>query len=178
MPAAPVTVHALATGRVMVHRRQVEPAGRGPLRLLATVTDRQWSDWLPCWSWAVEHPEGVIVVDGGVAPGHTPSRGDLYERTSTRWDTGDEDALAARLSGAGLDPSAVRLQILTHLHVDHVGGAGTVSGAQLAVSEAEWRAAQGRAATLRGYRWPRPGSPRAPCASKARRWGHWRPARR
>src|SRR5262249_27384348 len=28
-------------------------------------TDGNWTEWLPTYAWAVEHPEGVIVVDTG-----------------------------------------------------------------------------------------------------------------
>ena len=28
---------------------------------------REWADWMPVYAWAIEHPEGVIVVDTGAA---------------------------------------------------------------------------------------------------------------
>ena len=57
-----VKVHVLDTGRVKIHRRQVDPHPRDGLRLLATLADRQWTEWLSVWSFAIEHAEGLVVV--------------------------------------------------------------------------------------------------------------------
>lgn len=149
-----VRIHALQTGRVRIHRKQAEPTARGPLRIAATMADREWTDWLPCFSWAIEHPEGTIVVDAGVEPGHVAADWDVFERLSTRWDVEPEDALTARVAEAGLDAGAVRLHVVTHLHVDHVGGVGTLPGAEVVVGADEWRAAARPDGTLKGYRFP------------------------
>ncbi len=58
-------VHAIQTGTVSVTERQREGRGPGPLRPLATMLDRDWTGQLPIYAWAIEHPEGVIVVDTG-----------------------------------------------------------------------------------------------------------------
>ena len=58
-------IHAIQTGTVAVKIRQREGSGRGKLRLLKTFIDRQWTEPLPILAWAIEHPEGWIVVDTG-----------------------------------------------------------------------------------------------------------------
>jgi N-acyl homoserine lactone hydrolase len=35
--------------------------------MLRILTDRNWTEWLPTFAWAIEHDEGVIVVDTGQA---------------------------------------------------------------------------------------------------------------
>lgn len=145
-----VRVHALETGRVQIHRRQAEPLGRGPLRLVATLLDREWTPWLPVLSWAVEHPDGLVVVDAGQDPDWRPARTDLYARSAVRFDAGEPDRLVARLAEAGLDPADVTHHVFTHLHVDHVGGAGTLPAATSVCSAAEWRAANRPGGRLRG----------------------------
>lgn len=50
---------------------------KGRARLLMTLADRQWTRPLPVYAWAIEHPEGVIVVDTGETarasePGYYP----------------------------------------------------------------------------------------------------------
>ena len=55
-------VHAIQTGSVRIKTAQVEGQGHGLVSILA---DRNWTDWLPTFAWAIEHPEGVIVVDTG-----------------------------------------------------------------------------------------------------------------
>ena len=148
-----VTVHVLDTGRVKIHRRQVEPHPRDRVRLLATLADRRWTDWLSVWSFAIEHPEGLVVVDAGQDPDLVPPRWDVYTRVAVRFDVGEGDRLEARLRDAGLDPGAARYHVFTHLHVDHVG-AGPLPGARVVLGAAEWQAASARGGRLRGYMRP------------------------
>ena len=145
-----VKVHVLDTGRVKVHRRQVDPHPRDGLRLLATLTNRQWTQWLSVWSFAIEHPAGLVVVDAGQDPDFVPPPWDVYLRVAVRFDVTEADRLDARLRHAGLDPSRVRHHIFTHLHVDHVG-AGPLATARVILNTDEWRAATKRGARLRGY---------------------------
>ena len=145
-----IKVHALDTGRVMIHRRQVDPHPRDSMRLLATLADRQWTGWLSVWSFAIEHPDGLVVVDAGQDPEFVVAWWDVYVRRAVRFDVSESDRLEARLRDAGLDPAAVRHHVFTHLHVDHVG-AGPLQGARVVLNAAEWRAATARGARLRGY---------------------------
>jgi glyoxylase-like metal-dependent hydrolase (beta-lactamase superfamily II) len=145
-----VKVHVLDTGRVKIHRRQVDPHPRDALRLPATLVDRQWTEWLSVWSFAIEHPEGTVVVDAGQDPDYVAPRWDVYVRLAVRFDATEADRLEARLREAGLDPAAVRHHVFTHLHVDHVG-AGPLPGARVVLGAREWAAATARGARLRGY---------------------------
>jgi glyoxylase-like metal-dependent hydrolase (beta-lactamase superfamily II) len=148
-----VKVHVLDTGRVKIHRRQVDPYKRDAFRLLATLADRQWTDWLSVWSFAIEHPEGPVVVDAGQDPDFVPPRWDVYVRLAVRFEVTEADRLEARVREAGVDPGAVRHHVFTHLHVDHVG-AGPLPGARVVLGASEWRAATARGARLRGYMRP------------------------
>lgn len=148
-----IRVHALDTGRVRIHRRQVDPHPRDALRLPATFLDRRWTDWLSVWSFAIEHPEGLVVVDAGQDPDFATPPWDLYGRVAVRFEVTDADRPAARLREAGLDPAAVRHHLFTHLHVDHVG-AGALPSVRPTVSAAEWRAATAFGGRLRGYMHP------------------------
>jgi N-acyl homoserine lactone hydrolase len=154
-----IRVHVLDTGRVMIHRRQVDAHPRDALRLPATMLDRRWTGWLAVWTFAIEHPQGLVVVDAGQDPGYVAPRWDLFGRTAVRFEVTDADRVPARLAEAGLDAAAVRHQLFTHLHVDHVG-AGPLAGVRPTVSAAEWRAATRPGARLRGYM--RPGFPPDP----------------
>ena len=145
-----VKLHVLDTGRVQLHRRQVDPHPRDSLRLPATLLDRQWTDWLAVWSFAIEHPEGVVVVDAGQDPDYKAPGWDIYQQTAVRFDVSEADRLTTRLRDEGLDPGAVRHHVFTHLHVDHVG-AGPLPGANVVLGAYEWRAATRPGARLRGY---------------------------
>lgn len=148
-----VKVHVLDTGRVKIHRRQVDPHPRDALRLVATVADRDWTGWLSVWSFAIEHPAGLVVVDAGQDPAFVAPWWDVYLRLSVRFDAGERDRLEARLHEAGLDPGHVSHHVFTHLHVDHVG-TGPLAGARAMLNASEWRAATARLARLRGYTRP------------------------
>ena len=93
----------------------------------------------------------MVVVDAGQAPDFAAPWWDVYTRTAVRFHVAPEDALPARLREAGLDPDDVRLHVLTHLHVDHVGFAGALPAARLVCTAEEAAAAARPGARLRGY---------------------------
>jgi N-acyl homoserine lactone hydrolase len=146
-----VRVHVLDTGRVRIPRRQTHPHPRDALRLPATLFDRSRTDWLAVWSFAVEHPDGLVVVDAGQDPDHAPPWWDLYTRIAVSFEVGEADRLTGRLREAGLEPADVRHHVFTHLHIDHVGE-GSLPGAEAIVNENEWAAATARGGRRRGYR--------------------------
>jgi glyoxylase-like metal-dependent hydrolase (beta-lactamase superfamily II) len=146
-----IKVHALDTGRVMIHERQVEPYRIDALRLPATLFDRDWTPWLSVWSFAIEHPDGVVVVDAGQDPDHVRAWWDFYEAMAVRFDATPADALDVRLREVGIDPTAVAHHVFTHLHVDHVG-AGPLPGVRPVLHEDEWKAATRPGAQLFGFR--------------------------
>lgn len=154
-------IHALQTGTVEIKRRQARAVHRGLRRRLDPLLDREWTARLPILAWAIEHDEGVIVVDTGEtarasAPGYYP-RWHPYYRWCLRVHVQPEDEIGPRLRAVGLSPSDVRLVVLTHLHTDHAGGLHHFPGCEIAVDAAEHRRALGLPGMLAGYlphRWP------------------------
>jgi metallo-beta-lactamase superfamily protein len=148
-------VHALTTGHVRVRQSQVCGVGTGNARRLNVLRDKQWTDPLPIHAWAIEHPEGVIVVDTGeVAAGSDPHHYPAlnpYLRRATRFDIAREDEIDAQLRRAGLAMEQVRWVVLTHLHTDHAGGLGFFRDAEVIMSREEWDAARGIRGRGRGY---------------------------
>jgi N-acyl homoserine lactone hydrolase len=145
-----IRVHALDTGRVKLHRRQVDAHPRDALRLVATLFDRTWTDWLAVWTFAIEHPEGTVVVDAGQDPDFRAPAWDLYLKTAVQFDVTEADRIDTRLREVDIDPGSVRHHVFTHLHVDHVG-AGTLPGATAILQAREWKVGNRPAARLRGY---------------------------
>jgi hypothetical protein len=60
-------IHAIETGRVRIKQAQIEGRGHGTWRQLQPILASEWADRSPVYAWAIENPEGVIVVDTGAA---------------------------------------------------------------------------------------------------------------
>jgi glyoxylase-like metal-dependent hydrolase (beta-lactamase superfamily II) len=150
-----VKIHAIQTGTVAVKTRQREGVACGKRRLVNTFLDRDWTDPLPILAWAIEHPEGVIVVDTGETaqasePGYFP-RWHPYYRTGVRAWVAREEEVGPQLERLGIPPGEVRSLVMTHLHTDHAGGLHHFPKSETLVSRVELEKAAGRTGRLRGY---------------------------
>ena len=151
-------VHAISTGHVRVRQSQVLGRGRGLARRFAPLWDGEWSDWLPISVFAVEHRDGVVLIDAGANAGcmRLP-RWHPYFRRAVQFAVEPEQEAGAQLRALGIAPSDVKLIVLTHLHIDHDGGLAPFPQARVVVSAGERAAASGLMGRLNGYlpqRWP------------------------
>jgi N-acyl homoserine lactone hydrolase len=149
-----VKIHAIQTGTVAVTTAWREGVGHGRRRLLHAILDRQWTEPLPIYAFAIEHPEGVIVVDTGETarasePGYLP-----------RWHPGvrafresvePEQEIGPQLRDLGITPGDVRWVVMTHLHTDHAGGLHHFPDNEILVTRAELEFGSGLNGRVRGY---------------------------
>jgi len=151
-------VHAIATGRVRVRPSQIVGRGGGLGRRLAPLFDDAWTDWLPIFVFAVEHPDGVVLVDSGANAGHMRlPRWHPYFRRAARFDVAPEQEIGPQLRRLGIGARDVRLIVLTHLHIDHDGGLAAFPRARVLAAAGERAAASGLRGRIAGYlpqRWP------------------------
>jgi N-acyl homoserine lactone hydrolase len=149
-------VSVISTGTVRI--RPEHPYGtRKPLYwwLLAS---RRWTPPRPINVYVIEHAKGVILFDTGqdrasvtdstYFPGGIT--GYLYHRLA-RFDVSENDTLSAQLAVLGYAPADVDTAIVSHLHVDHIGGLCELTGSELLVSAAEWAELAKPAPELRGF---------------------------
>ena len=154
-------LHAIQTGAVAVTTAWREGVGHGRRRLLNTILDRRWTEPLPIYAFAIEHPEGVIVVDTGEAAAAS-ERGYF-----PRWHPGvrafrvhlePEQEIGPQLEELGIRRADVRWVVMTHLHTDHAGGLHHFPDNEILVSRAELEYATGLRGRFRGYiansHWP------------------------
>jgi len=148
-------IHAIQTGTVALTTSWREGVGHGRRRLLNTLLDRQWTEPLPIYAFAIEHPEGVIVVDTGetarvAEPGYFP-RWSPFFRFAVRERVERYEEIGPQLEGFGIRPADVRWVVMTHLHTDHAGGLHHFPGNEILVSRTELEYAAGWRGRLRGY---------------------------
>jgi N-acyl homoserine lactone hydrolase len=123
-------IHAIQTGEVRI-RERMRRGVRGPARRAAIATG-PWSGPLPILAWAIEHDEGVIVVDTG-------QRLDGRDTPFARFEVSEPDHFGHGLRAAGIDPADVGTAVVTHLHGDHMNGLAELPNASVLISEAEAR---------------------------------------
>jgi glyoxylase-like metal-dependent hydrolase (beta-lactamase superfamily II) len=148
-------IHAIQTGTVAIKTRQVQGVGHGVRRQLNMFLDREWTDPLPIFAFAIEHPEGVIVVDTGESArtaerDYYPSWHPFFRYGLRLW-VAPEEEIGPQLNRLGIATSDVRRVVLTHLHTDHAGGLRHFPHSEILASRTDLDVASGRGGRLRGY---------------------------
>jgi glyoxylase-like metal-dependent hydrolase (beta-lactamase superfamily II) len=152
-------IHAIQTGTVRIKTAQAEGRGHGLRRRLAVFADPNWTEWLPTYAFAIEHAEGVLVVDTGQGAHLLDSGRSLhpYVRWEVAFRIEREQEIGPQLRALGILPCDVKKVVLTHLHMDHDGGLAHFPNSEILVAPGELRIARGWAGRLRAYlpqRWP------------------------
>ena len=152
-------IHAIETGRVRIKQAQIEARGHGLWRQLQPILSQGWADWSPVYAWAIEHPEGVIVVDTGSNAGlKSLPRWHPYFRFAVRFDIEPGQEAGPQLQRLGIGARDVKTVVLTHLHIDHDGGLAHFPYSRILASGEEIARTAGIAGALQGYlpnRWPK-----------------------
>lgn len=84
---------------------------------------------IPVPWFAVTHPLGTVVIDGGnAAECATDAKGHWGAITDVYWPAmTPEQACVPQLEAAGIDPAGVRWILQSHLHLDHTGAVGALA---------------------------------------------------
>jgi N-acyl homoserine lactone hydrolase len=155
-------IHAIQTGTVAVTTAWREGVGHGRRRLLHAIADRDWTEPLPIYAFAIEHPEGLIVVDTGedarASERNYFARWHPGVRAFREW-VEPQQEIGPQLERLGIRPGDIRWVVLTHMHTDHAGGLHHFPDTEILVTRAELELAAGLPGRVRGYvankHWPR-----------------------
>ncbi len=139
-------IYPIQTGTVAIKSKQQVGQGQGFMRQINVFLDPSWTEFLPIYTWVIEHPEGVIVVDSGETartadPGYFP-RWHPYYKFAVKMNVLPEQEIGPQLLARGIKPQDVKKVILTHLHTDHAGGLSHFPASEILVSEADLSAAK------------------------------------
>lgn len=136
-------IHAIQTGTVRVRSLHRHMAGAKFLRFLGLLTDRDWTEPLPIFTWVIEHPEGLIVIDTGETarvfdPGHFGDAATtFFYKNYVQFDIDPAREIGPQMENLGLNTADVRWVVLSHLHSDHVGGVYHFPSAEIVIARAE-----------------------------------------
>ena len=149
-------VTAIQTGEVQIKTRHLEARfGPRPLRVADILADRNWTPRLPISCFAIEHPDGAIVVDTGESshandPGYQPSWHPFVRTSERRW-VAPQEEVGPQLEALGIQASEVRHLVMTHMHGDHAGGMSHFRGVDIVMSATEASMAFARTGPVNGY---------------------------
>jgi len=154
---AGVRVHPLRTANMLAPPAFLDrPGGPGGLlRGLGVHVPRSRWITLPIPCFLVEHPQaGPFLIDTGLHASVASDPAENLGRVASALysiDMAPDDAAPAQIRARGVDPAAIELVLMTHLHYDHASGATQFPSATFLVERREWDAAN-RGGLLQGYR--------------------------
>ena len=149
--SASMKLHALHLGWVRVKQAHMEHEGFDSLRTVSILLDSDWGDWMPILAYAIEHPDGVVLVDTGASakinePDYygCDSNNTFFYQKNLRFIVPEaQHDLSAQLKGLGIAPEDVRTIVITHFHADHVGGILGLPNARVLTGAGNWPAHAG-----------------------------------
>lgn len=142
-----VRIHAIQTGFVAVkqaHRSNRTVHFLTPIKI---SLDRKFTEFMPIWTWVIEHPEGTIVIDTGenagvMNPDYFSPTGKLVEKYSKRnfkFQVSKENEIGVQLRKLGISNDSIKNVVLTHLHIDHTDGIKDFRNVEIIVNEQEYK---------------------------------------
>lgn len=135
-----ITVHAVRCGWIKYRNAHVH-SKLGPYLVLLDPT---WIDWAPVFTWVIEHPEGILLIDTGLtekALGPDLMKGGMMgwlNRNLAKANISEDWDIRAQLNRLDLSPADVRWVALTHLHLDHAAGIQYFPDSEFLVPHAEY----------------------------------------
>lgn len=143
--ASGIRIHALRLGWVAVKSTHRELDVPRWLALPSIMLGQTWAAWMPIIGFAIEHPEGVILVDTGPSPEINKDdyyacdkTNEFFYKRNMRFSVPAGDTLGPRLAQIGIGAAQVSAVVITHFHADHIGGVNLVPQAKAYTGAGNW----------------------------------------
>lgn len=146
-----IIIHGIRVGRLAIKESALNSKSPGLLSTLMSFRDKQFGEWLPVWTWIIEHPEGTFLIDTGLSsdvnqlgyfkPIDFVSR--YYFKAQMKFDISREEEIDHQLNSIGLGTDSIDKIVLTHLHIDHTGGMKHFPNIPIVVNKQEWKTKDG-----------------------------------
>ncbi|CAN5394015.1 N-acyl homoserine lactonase family protein [soil metagenome] len=152
-----VTVEPLRIGQIHSPAALFDGGTGRAAKLKVYTTPRGLWRKVPVPAFLIRHPTfGPFVVDTGLHPSVSSSPKENLGRAISsfgRPELEPGEDLPAQLRARGIEPRAIPLVVMTHLHLDHASGMAEFPSASFVLTDREWEAAtEDNRPLLRGYR--------------------------
>ncbi|MCB0870857.1 MAG: N-acyl homoserine lactonase family protein [Solirubrobacterales bacterium] len=147
-----IRITAISTGTANCHKLQ--EAGRdgaSPMRRkLDIMRDREWTGPKPIYTFLIEHPEGLFLVDTGDNHHNSEQKGYLpwwnpFFQKAVQIKVAPEEEIGPQLTRLGVNPGRdLKAVLMTHLHHDHTGGLGHFPHTPIMVADENVKAAKSK----------------------------------
>lgn len=146
-----VKIHAVQTGKCAVkisHRTEHVSHFLTPVKI---TLDTRFTEFFPIWTWVIEHPEGVIVIDTGenagvMQPDYFKPAGKIvaaYNRKNIKFMISEDDEIGKKLKKLNIGNDKIRNVVLTHLHLDHTDGLKDFPNTEILIEKNEFEKPSG-----------------------------------
>ncbi|MDO6438589.1 N-acyl homoserine lactonase family protein [Cyclobacterium sp. 1_MG-2023] len=146
-----IKIHAIQTGTVAVKRSHRSHPTAHFLTPIKISLDKHFTEFMPIWSWLIEHPEGNIVIDTGenakvMNPDYFKPAGKVianYSKKNFRFNITKENEIGFQLRHLNIKNDSIKNVVLTHLHIDHTDGIKDFKNVEFIVNEQEFKRPSG-----------------------------------
>jgi len=141
-----VKVHAIQTGLISVKTNFLTRKGSGFFSKVNILLGLHFADFMPIWTWVIEHPEGIFLIDTGDIEEADHKAFYKHENLNSKFNLlamankrkiNKEDEINNQLAKINIKPEQVSKVILTHLHGDHTDGLKFFPTNEILVNELE-----------------------------------------
>src|SRR5450432_1130746 len=116
-----IKIHAISTGLVSVKTKFRETNQKGLFAKISFLFDKKFTEWMPIWTWVIEHPEGIFLIDTGENCQVTDKNyfktsgafANWLNTTQFKFKVSRKDEIDYQLKSIGISPEMVTKVILT-----------------------------------------------------------------